>query len=186
MIKIAYVVSTLKRSGPINILYNIVKYLDKREFQVYIISLSNEGDNSRKDDFIDLGCEILNLGFSRFEGIFKSKKNIIKIIKENNINIVHGHGIRADFLISKLECVKTFSTLHNYPYYDYPMTYGKIKGYIMAYLHLKQLKKINCARACSKSVSDMLKEKNNYDIRYVQNGVDLDKYSIVNEERKKN
>lgn len=184
MIKIAYVVSTLKRSGPINILYNIVKYLDKNKFQIYIISLSPEKEDSRQRDFKELGCKILNLGLNRFEGIFKSKKNIIEIINDNKIKVIHSHGIRADFLISKLKEIRTFSTLHNYPYYDYPMTYGRIKGWVMAYFHLRCLTKIHNANVCSKSVSDMLKEKNNYDIGYVQNGVDLEKYSAVNKEIK--
>lgn len=187
MINIAYIVSTLKRSGPINVLYNIIKNLDSNEFNVYIICLSAERKNSRKKDFEEIGCKVLSLNLGRVQFFFKARKMINSIIKKEKIKILHGHGIRADFLISKfskINEIKICSTLHNYPYHDYPMTYGKVKGYIMAYCHLRYLKKIDGKIACSKSVSSMLKEKNNYLIDYIQNGVDLEKYNCVNNQTK--
>ncbi len=183
MIKIAYIVSTLKRSGPINILYNIVKYLDKNKFKVYIISLSPEGESTRQDDFVKLGCEILNLRLSRINGIFKARKKIIQIIEEKKIQIIHGHGIRADNLISKLcrlDGVESYSTLHNYPIDDYVMKFGKIKGILMSINHIKATKKIKNSIACSKSISKLYKEKNSLNIKYIQNGVDQNKFNIKN------
>lgn len=179
MIKVAYLVSTIKNSGPINVLYNIVKYLDKNKFKVYIISLSNIKDKSKEYDFIECGCEIIDLNLNRVTGLIRAKNIIKKIITDNRINIIHGHGIRADGIISKLSNmneIKSCSTLHNYPYYDYLMAYGKIQGYLMAKKHLKYLKYIDSANACSKSVSELLIKKNNYNIDYIQNGVDLQKY----------
>lgn len=187
MIKVAYLVSTVKKSGPINVLYNIVKYLDKNKFKVYIISLSPTKKNSKEDEFRECGCEIVNLNLNRIEGIIKAKKIIEKLIINNDIDIIHGHGIRPDNIISKISGkyrVKTCSTLHNYPYYDYVMTYGKIKGYLMAKCHLKYLKNIDISNACSKSVSEMLMERNGYKIDYIQNGVDLQNYFIVDDKEK--
>lgn len=182
MLKIAYIVSTLKKSGPINVLYNIIKYLDKSQCQIYIISLSPEIAITRKKEFENIGCKVFNLNMGRVEGVFKAKKEIKKIIKDNEINIVHGHGIRADGIISKISSgnnIKTCSTLHNYPYYDYVMTYGKLKGYIMASFHIRYLKKIKSANACSKSISNFLMENKDYRINYVQNGIDLENYYKV-------
>lgn len=187
MIKIAFLVSTLKSSGPNNVLYNIVKYLEKERFKLYIITLSAVKNNSKEEDFKSLGCEVINLNLNRLEGVFLAEKKIEKIVKDNNIDIIHSHGIRSDIINSKFyqkDFVRTCSTLHNYPYYDYVMTYGKGKGHIMAYIHLKHLKKIDSSITCSKAVSDMLMKKRKYKIDYIQNGVDLENYFIINQKEK--
>lgn len=186
MIKVAYIVSTLKRCGPVNQLSYIVKYLDKSKFKPIVITLSPETSDSLIDKFNQLGVEHLSLNLSRTKGVFKVKEELLKVLNDKKIDLVHTQGIRADVLSAKyLKNYKRVCTLRNYPYYDYTMTYGKIKGYIMAYYHLRYLKQIDNANACSKSVSNMLKEKRNYDIKYVQNGVDTERYSVVDDKIKK-
>ena len=41
MQKIIYTISTLKRSGPVLVLYNIIKNLDKNAFEPVIITLTD-------------------------------------------------------------------------------------------------------------------------------------------------
>ena len=48
--KILYIVSTLKNSGPVNQLFNVVKFINGH--QVIILTLSPEVDDSRIQDFI--------------------------------------------------------------------------------------------------------------------------------------
>ncbi len=87
------------------------------------------------------------------------------------ISIVHTHG-----LVSKISYIKSVSTLHNYPFYDYMMRYGNIKGYVMATLHLKFISKINKPLACSKSVSNIFKIEKNISLGYIQNGTDTNRF----------
>ena len=163
MKKILYIVSTLKRSGPTNQLSYIIKYLDKNYYEPIVLTLSTEPQkNSMKDYFIDsLHVSVETLGLSRVKGLLFAKSHIKKFIKDNNIDLVHSQGIRADGLMSSID-IPRVATLRNYPYYDYPMTYGKFKGFLMAKKHLKYLEKINNPVVVSKSISLMLKEKNNY------------------------
>lgn len=180
MIKILYIVSSLKKCGPINILYNIVKYLDKKKYRVYIATLSGKNDKNTIDDFKNIDCNIIILNIDNLSIMINGKNRIRDIISSKNIKLVHGHGIRADYLISKLnflDNIKTYSTVHNYPYYDYRMTYGNLKGTIMSSMHLKFLKKIDNPIACSKSISNMFLESKKYSIEYIQNGVDIERYS---------
>lgn len=177
MKKILYIVSTLKRSGPIIVLANIIKYLDRDNFEPIVLTLSTEPEDSLKEYFEnDLHTKVETLGLLRIEGLFFAKKYIEKFIVETNIDIVHSHGFRADGLVCKLSYIKSVSTLHNYPYYDYTMTYGNIMGYIMAKIHLRYLKKLNSPFACSKSISIMLKKMNNYNIDFVRNGTDTQRF----------
>ncbi len=179
MIKVLYVVSTLKRSGPIIVLSNIIKYLNKGKFEPIVLTLSPEPVDSMKEYFENkLKVKVFTLGLSRIKSFFVAKKCIEKFIKENDVSIIHSHGFRADMFVSKLYNIKSVSTLHNYPYYDYTMLYGKFLGTIIANLHLKFLKKISYPVACSESVSKMLKNLNNYEIRFVRNGMDINSVNI--------
>jgi glycosyltransferase involved in cell wall biosynthesis len=175
--KILYVVSTLKKSGPVNQLSYIIKYLDKNKFEPMVLTLSSEDkEDSMKNYFEDiLNVKVNTLGLSRIKGIFKAKSKVKQFIKENIINLVHSQGIRADEIMSSINMPRV-ATLRNYPYYDYPMTYGKFKGFLMAKKHLKYLEKINKPVVVSKSISIMLKEKNSYSIDYVRNGTDLERF----------
>ena len=177
MKKILYIVSTLKRSGPTNQLSYIIKYLDKAKYEPIVLTLSPEPkEDSMKNYFTaTLGVRVDTLGLSRVKGLLFAKSHIKKFIDDNNIDLVHSQGIRADRLMSGIE-IPRVATLRNYPYYDYPMTYGNIKGFIMGKMHLSYLKKIDAPRVVSKSISDMLKKFNNYDIDFVRNGTDTQRF----------
>lgn len=183
-IKILYIVSNLTNCGPINVLYNIVKYINQEKFEVHILCLSKESKNSRLSDFISLGIKVKNLNYDGFKNLNRASEYINSYIIDESIDIIHSHGIRGDYINSKLKSCKGITTLHNYPYNDYTMTYGKIKGSLMAYIHIKLLKNIDMVCACSKTVSRLFYKKNNMIIPYVQNGVDNEKFKKVSNEIK--
>lgn len=181
MIKILYVVSTLKRCGPTNQLSYIIKYLDKAKFKPVVLTLSPEPTTSSMKSYFEtaLNVEVHTLGLSRIKGLFFAKSSLQKFIKANSIDLIHSQGIRADGLASKIK-IKKVATLRNYPYYDYPMTYGRLRGWLMAKAHLNYLKSINSPVVVSKSVSDMLLNMKSYKIDFVQNGVDLERFPNSN------
>ncbi len=100
MYKILYVVSTLKRSGPTNQLYNIVNNLDLKLFSYLIVTLSSEPKDSMKSAFLNVNSEIYSLNFSRLGGLLRASLNLKNIIAEYNPDIIHSQGIRSDKLIS--------------------------------------------------------------------------------------
>ena len=175
MTKILYVVSTLKRCGPTNLLYNLIKYMDKSVFKPVLITLSPEPKDSRWQEFEKLGVELYTLGLSRIKGLFCAVSKLKKIISELDVDIVHTLGIRADAIAAmRLGGRMTVATLCNCPCYDYTMRYGKIAGHLMAIHHLKMLRRIKHPVAVSNSVSTTLSEKNNLTIDVIHNGVDSD------------
>ncbi len=136
-IKILYLVSTLKKCGPINILYGIIKGLDHNLFDISILCLSSEKQGSMKTQFEKLGCNLTNLKNTRLKGALKNKEAVKKIVTSNDVDIVHSHGLRADLINADLKGVCRFTTMHNFPGEDYILQYGKIKGSIMAKKHTK-------------------------------------------------
>lgn len=175
--KIIYIISTLERCGPVNVLYQIVKNLDKEVFDIYILTLSAEPNDSRYDDFNALGIAIFSTGLTRIEMLFDYGRRVRYIINRIQPKIIHTHGYRADLLSAKyLREFKKVSTIHNYPPYDYTMQYGTIMGNVMSYFHLRAFSKSNYPTACSYSISNLLKTLNIV-VGTVQNGVDIQKYS---------
>jgi glycosyltransferase involved in cell wall biosynthesis len=173
MIKVLYVVSTLERSGPINVLYNIVKYLNRDIFMPYILTLSPEPINSRWKEFESLGVNVRSLNLSRIKGLLFAKNQVHGFIKEIIPDIIHTHGLRADSILSTLSIDILWTlTIHNYSYEDYVMRRGKIIGCLVANYHIATMKKCKYVVACSKNVAERLL-KHHIKAYPIQNGVDI-------------
>lgn len=173
MIKILYIVSSLKKTGPIVVLANIIKFIDTDKFEPTILTLSPEPNSSMQQYFTDsLHIKVDTIGLSRIKGLFFAKKNIKKYIENNNIDLVHSHGFRADILLNGISITQV-STIHNYPFYDYIMKFGNLKGTFMAKKHFKFIKdhSTNCI-ACAKTIASEF-HKNNLNLKYIQNGVNI-------------
>lgn len=172
-IKILYAVSTLARSGPTNQLLNIIRHLDTETFQPTVITLSPEPSDSLKCNYDELGIKVHSLEMSRLQGLFKSKRLLKKIIKDIAPSIIHSQGIRADSLLSRLKLETPWvMTSRNYPFDDYPMKFGAIKGRLMAHSHCSVMNKCSNVVACSKAISNLL-SKHNIEAKPIQNGVNI-------------
>lgn len=183
--KILYIVSTLKKGGPVNIIKNIIRYLDRDFFDVIILTLSKEPKNSDKDFFENnLKVKVYSLNTSRVKGIFCLKKMINDFIKKNNIDLVHSHGLRPD-IFSSFSPVSKITTLHNNPFLDYAYSFGKIKGYLIAKIHLHFIKKFDYKISCSKYTSEILRKKTDIDFKFIQNGINLEDYDYSSKDRLK-
>lgn len=170
---VLYVVSTLTRSGPTTQLHNIIKYLDQEEFEPHLVTLSPEPEDSLLALYEELDVSLYQLNLSRLGGIFKAKKQLEKIIEELSPNIVHTQGIRADSLLSKININGSWlMTSRNYPYDDYPMKFGRLKGGGMARAHISAMRKCSNVIACSKTIANALKP-HGIEATAIQNGVNL-------------
>lgn len=181
---VVYIVSTLGKTGPTNQLYEILKNLDREQFEPKIITLSKEPEHTRFKDFENLNIEIISLGLSRIGMIFFGGRKLRKIVSGLQPDIIHTSGYRADICSVKyLKEYKHCNTIHNYAYDDYRMTYGNLIGTLMAYKHIKILKDISCI-ACSYTIEDKLKKIQGLNVNTIQNGIDKDKYKAVSADEK--
>ncbi|QZY55341.1 glycosyltransferase family 4 protein [Crassaminicella profunda] len=177
--KILYVISRLYRGGPGNQLYGIVKNIDRSKYDVEILTLFDEKTDSKLDEFNKINIKVNSLKLKKYEMI-DPKKKITSIVEKINPDIIHTHGGLADcYAVKYLKKYVHFSTIHNYPYEDYVLKHGKILGNIKADKHIKIIKKIEYPIACSKTISEKIKNKCNLDVEYIQNGIDDIKYSPV-------
>lgn len=187
MEKILYIVSTLKRSGPTNQLFNIIKNIDRSSFEPILLTLSPEVKDSKWQDYLSLGIEMRTLNLSRFSGLFFAKSIIEKLINEIQPALIHTQGIRADQLSSKLiSTIPKVATVRNFPQKDFLMTYGDFIGHQMVRSQIRAFKKLSVCVGVSEAVSDNLKNTFNLNhVETIKNGVDTEIYMSVDELAKK-
>lgn len=187
MKKIVYIVSTLKKSGPTNQLFNIINNLDRSIFEPYLITLSPEPENSRWGDYEALDVKLISLNLSRLQGVFSAKNKLSTLIRKIQPNLIHTQGFRADVLSASLNIdLPKIATVRNFPQVDFVMAYGKLVGGWMVGRQIQSLNQLDRTIGVSNAVVKNLKnlyEVNNTSV--VQNGVDTLIYSPVDEIEKK-
>lgn len=170
--KIVYVISSLDKTGPVNVLYNIIKSIDSSLHDIVVVTLKT----SKKIDverFRLLKITYRTLGLSFLETIVKGKRKLERIIMEENPDIVHAQCFRSVLLISSISGRwKTCATIHCYPHLDFVYEYGYILGKIMTSLYVRALRKIDEPIACSSSISKALYQRFSLVTKVILNGVE--------------
>ena len=184
MIKILYIVSNFRRTGPTRQLLNIISNLDRSLCEVSILSLSPEPEGSMIEDFRSQQINISSLALSRFKGFFYADNKVRGHILKAQPDIIHSQGIRPDMIASKIQDRHIVCTIRNDPRVDYPLKFGKFIGGQMAAKHLNTIRKIKHPIACSKSIAEELNSKYAIKTTAIQNGVDTEKYRPAGKEEK--
>lgn len=173
MKKIVFIINSFKKGGPVNMLYNLVKYINSNEWAITVIALNKCCNNNRKN-FNELNCDVIELETKK--NFNKTKKEIIRIIEKINPDIIHSHGGNADYFCSKFNNKYiTFSTVHCVPHEDFIFKKGKLLGSLKTHILYNQMKKIKYPIACSRTVSDKINKYTHAKLEYVQNGIDFNK-----------
>lgn len=144
MEKIGFVINTIINAGPVNVVYDIVKNLDRTKFEPVILALkSNVEYRSRLMDFERLGLKAHFFNFSFLQMELRTKKcakTLDKYIKDNNIKILHLHGYHPVIISRHLSVqVKIVTTLHNICYEDFVQKKGLFVGKYMGYRFCQNL-----------------------------------------------
>lgn len=185
MNRVVYLVPELVNCGPLNVVLNIIKFLDKDIIDPYIVALR------RSSDF-----DLYVREFQKYLGVDKiyylddcvePLVYLKEIIKNKKINCIHSHGYYPDKFSSGLNNIKKISTIHSMFYKDYPKEYGRVKGFFGAYSHFKILKRgsFDYTVGCSKSVSEYCMNHGVKDNIYtINNGVDHNVFKRLSEQEK--
>ncbi|MBU5594395.1 glycosyltransferase [Amphibacillus sp. MSJ-3] len=176
-IKILYVVSTLRNSGPTNQLLGKISNLDKMKFEIKVLTLSPDPKNNRRKDFDRAEVRVDSLNLSRLEFMLRGKRLLRKYINNYNPDIVHTTGIRADKAVSILKTnSKHCMTVRNFAHDDYVAKYGSFVGEFMARSNIIAMENADFVICCSKSLKVMYSNLVSRDLLVVQNGVDTRKF----------
>jgi glycosyltransferase involved in cell wall biosynthesis len=160
--KIAYIVPSLIRSGPIKVVHMLIEELkNNHEVEVYYFK-----------DITDR--ELLHFD------VLTYKINFTKKINFDKYDIIHSHTIVPDAYIwwhsKDIKKAKKISTLHNYAYEDLPYSYGFLKGYAMANAWNFLMTRHDVLVTLSKNALAYYQKRwLNKSLTYIYNGVDVDK-----------
>lgn len=179
MINICYIVPSLINSGPIRVVYDIVKNLDRNEFNPTIISLSKHKLKHRycKHWFDGLGVPVMEYPYSILTLQFNTRSIARKIqlsFPENSV--FHAHGYYPTLILACMHSVKSIVTLHNICREDFVMSKGNIIGYFMSFTFLRALRSIRISVAISHYAERWYRHINNgLRLVTIYNGINIDK-----------
>ena len=174
---ILYIVSTLRRTGPTHQLLYIIKYLDRCQFKPQILTLSPEPQDSIANNFRNLQIPIHTLGLSRWKGILHGNRLFKKAMHGLSPSLLHTQGIRADNLaLNYIHELPVVTTTRNDPHVDYPTKFGTFQGRLMAWNHIRTLRRTKYVVACGQSLSQKMTQYN-IATHIIANGVDTDNFS---------
>lgn len=172
--RIAYVVSTLDRCGPVNVLFDIVNHFES-SWDTVVFTLAKEPDTSRIADFKAIGVTVVRVCDGRVESILAGGRMLERALKEFVPDVVHAHGFRA-YLICQSLPYPSVATVHNCIYEDFLTSYGKHQARWMERKEVAALRRFDCVVACSKSNAEHLRSKYGLKVEAIRNGVDQGKY----------
>lgn len=175
MMKILYTISTLQKSGPSIVLYDLIQGLDRKLFYPTVLTLSNERKESLRESFIKQNIPVYSLNLSRVNGFILGLFRFIKFVKKTNPNIIHANGFRDICLAALISSkYKKLVTIHCDFESDYQLKYGKLAGKLMAVLQWKLLKRFAVRLCVSKSLANLLNQRQKMiHFDYVNNGVNI-------------
>lgn len=183
--RILYVMSRLVQGGPANQLLYLIEHLDRAQFDPVVLTLSPESEYTAKPDFERAGIPVHSLGLSRLRGMISGRKALQAFVESRQPALIHSQGLRPDHLsASCLGDKKRVCTLRNYPYDDYPMKFGRARGTLMAWMHLRALRRIDHPVACSQAVAQTLQD-HGIEMPAIQNGVDVARFQPADPEERK-
>lgn len=186
-IKICFVISSLANEGPTNIMYNIIKYMDRTLFDIQVLTLVEEKAHSRYNDFETLGLNIIKLTdrLKNNAGTLSKIKGFRKVISELKPEVIHSHCPRSLIYISTVQKkIKTVYTAHIFPGIQTKALYGNIKGTVVIKVSNYLMRKVDLAIACSKSVSQEFRDVNGWKVEAINNGCSLDVWEHNVDEKK--
>lgn len=185
-IKLCYLVSSLCNEGPVNVMYNIIQFINFSEFEVSIITFIPEKGNSRLKDFEQLPIRIFQLGKNQKLSpwiLFKSLKKTVKTVDPDEL---HAHCPRSLYLMCLLpKQYNRVYTIHIYPGLQQLMLYGKMKGKIVVWLNNYFTKKCDLPIGCAESVGAQYKDEKGWNVYCIPNGSSLPVWNRNDEEKRK-
>lgn len=174
------------KKGPVQQMLNIIKHLDRDNFEPYLVTLYPERED---ETMLAKYLPFVRHHFvptKKVEMVMGYDKSLRKRLEEINPDVIHSLGVFPDFAVSRMMRWNQIITLRNYVYDDYPAKFGWVRGQIMARLHLYAMKHTSKTVTCSESLARIYREKLGLSFDFVRNGVDVEQYTIASEEERKN
>lgn len=182
--KIVFLLTACKKTGPVQQMLNIIKNLDRDEFEPHLVTLYPESEGSQLDKYLPY-AEHHFAPSGKLALVTGRDALLRKVLEEIKPDVIHSLGVFPDYAVCRMKRWKQIITLRNYVYDDYPALRGIILGNLEAQLHIYAMKHTAKTVTCSESLAKIYKEKLGLTYDFVRNGVDIDEYTMPTISEKK-
>ena len=145
---IVYIINQLRKSGPVEVLYNLVKNLHRFSVTPVIIRMmEDDTDRSITPAFKELGIEVLEFSYSFIDLELRTRwvaQSLEQLFVGRKVDLIHTHGYHPVLVASymHLDCPK-IETMHCICQEDFVSSKGKILGTYMNWRYLRHLKRLD-------------------------------------------
>lgn len=184
-LKIVFLMTSVKKSGPVQQMLNIIKNLDQRFFEPILVTMYDEDKElSQLDKYLSY-TKHYEAPTGKINVITGRTKRLKKILIKINPDIIHSLGVFPDYAACRIKNYPHILTLRNFIWDDYPAKFGKIQGTLLAEIHLYAIRHTTKVVACSESLSRIYKERLKLNYDFICNGVDMEQYTRPSNEEAK-
>lgn len=151
---ILYLIPSLIPCGPINVVYNILRHLDRKRFSPVVVALSDAGERCNQADFEALGVEVHNLHLTKWYlqwHVGEVARRMESLFPDKRV-VLHAHGYYPTLILAAMKGRKTLTTVHNICDEDFVMQKGWALGSYMATMYKRCLPKLARCVAISNSM----------------------------------
>lgn len=187
---VAFLINQLRKSGPVNVLYDLVANIDRTRYKPIVIKLMTDDPNKNiTTKFEEIGIEVIGFKFSFWDLELRTKRvaHIIgDCLLEKRVVLLHSHGYHPLLISSyvNLDIIK-LDTQHCISIDSFRASRGRIIGTYMHYRYVYRLKKISAAVSISKSVKDYYSHFNfPILIHMIYNGVNMEQFVLGVQDKK--
>ena len=172
---VAYLISALDKSGPVNILYGIIRHLECDRENLIIITLKEiPEEKSREQDFLDLGVRVIHAKLSTFN-LLSGYRKLKKIFRDNQVTIIHSHCLRSCIYNALFSGKYTsIHTAHSDPFREYRFLLPFPFSWFFICLLLLSLRFLTCVVGCAsyieKELSSYIRQSH---LSHITNGIDV-------------
>lgn len=169
MKKVCYIINSVKRCGPVNVLTSMIRGIDREKYSVSLITLLDDNDKDFLEDMKKLNIDIYTFDYPKKAITLLKRNEITKKIDQFNFDVIHVHGHITAMIVKNVK-TKKIITIHNKMLEDFKNTYGNFMGCIINQMYVLALKNYDDIVCCSKS---SYKKCKNYISRakYIRNGI---------------
>ena len=139
---VLYTISTLRRSGPVLVLRDIITNLDRAQFNPIIVTISDEVGTSIKSDFEKLQVPIYCLHQRGWRTFLSGAWKLRRIIRQIQPDVIHANGFR-DIVLTAFFIPSSYTkcaSVHCDWAVEYKLKYKKLVALISSWLETKALK----------------------------------------------
>lgn len=175
--RIVFLMTACKKTGPVQQMLNIIKNLDREEFEPHLVTLYPEEKGSQLDKYLPY----VKHHFAPSGKLALTTRRdaaLRKVLDDIKPDVIHSLGVFPDFAVSRMKRWNQIITVRNFVYDDYPALRGKLRGNILVQLHLYAMKHTKKTITCSESLAKIYKEQLGLTFDFIRNGVDLDEYTM--------